>query len=136
MENESLFSIGGQKSQVLSYINEQSEAGWSDELSFFHEDNAGNDHFIDRASRKHAIGQINSVSPNTNGKVILEIGSSSGFMLKELHTHFPGALVIGSDVVKKTAGKSGERKILASRCFISIFYRVPWMIIQSISPFC
>jgi SAM-dependent methyltransferase len=69
-----------------------------DELTRFHEDTAGSSHFIDLASRQHALEQLHShvrgVSP-----VILDIGCSSGFMLRLAREHVPHAFVIGSDYV-------------------------------------
>jgi SAM-dependent methyltransferase len=73
-------------------------SGWTDDLTTFHEETAGPNHFIDRASRQHAQQQlcqhVRAASP-----VILEVGCSSGFMLHLIREHFPHAFVMGSDVV-------------------------------------
>jgi SAM-dependent methyltransferase len=90
------FKVGSGIEPVLAYGGEKS--GWSDELTAFHEKTAGGNHFIDVASRRHALDQtkkhIQNISP-----VILEIGCSSGFMLRLLRKQFPNALTIGSDYV-------------------------------------
>jgi ubiquinone/menaquinone biosynthesis C-methylase UbiE len=71
--------------------------GWSDALTRFHEKSAGSNHFIDRASRKYALRQI---LKHVQGKspVILEVGSSSGYMVRLMREHLPHATIMGSDV--------------------------------------
>jgi SAM-dependent methyltransferase len=88
------FRVGSDLYQVLSYS--QNEAGWNENLALFQEETAG-EHFIDNASRTHAIEQIKKycVTPNP---IILEVGCSSGLFLKELRHSFPNASLIGSDV--------------------------------------
>jgi ubiquinone/menaquinone biosynthesis C-methylase UbiE len=82
---------------VLEYVCGSS--GWTDELTTFHEDTAGEDHPIDRASRQHAVDEvkrhIHSPSP-----VILEVGCSSGFLLRDLRRELPEATLIGADYVR------------------------------------
>jgi SAM-dependent methyltransferase len=91
------FRIDNDRVSVLSYG--VGTSGWADELTAFHEDNAGSDHFIDRASRAHALGQIKRHATQAN-PVILEVGSSSGFLLEALREELPSAFVIGSDYVR------------------------------------
>ena len=75
-------------------------SGWTDELTSFHEDTAGANHPIDRASRRDAIGQLRR-HIHENAPTILEVGCSSGFMLHEIRRHFPEAGVIGADYVRR-----------------------------------
>lgn len=90
------FQVGEDFIKVLHYgVN---KLGWNDDLTFFHEQSAGEQHFIDRASRDHAIYQLKK-HIKQNNPTILEVGCSSGFMLKRIRKTFPGALLIGSDVV-------------------------------------
>ncbi len=91
------FEVGSEKLPLLAY--ETGSSGWSDGLTSFHEEHAESDHFIDRASRQHAIEQLlrHVVTPNP---AILEVGCSSGFMLQVIREQFPQALVIGSDYVR------------------------------------
>ena len=91
------FQIGDRVLPILSY--EPGSSGWTDDLTTFHENTAGGSHFIDLASRRHAISQVaqyaSEISP-----VILDIGCSSGFLLADLKTSFPRAYVMGADVIR------------------------------------
>jgi SAM-dependent methyltransferase len=91
------FCIEAERRRVLRYLPEQ-DSGWSDALTTIHEQDAGDDHFIDRASRNHALGEL---ARHLTGAapVILEVGCSSGFMLREIRKAFPGACVLGADFV-------------------------------------
>lgn len=100
------FRIGDQFTQVLQYS--MNHLGWNDDLTFFHEESAGDHHFIDRASRTHAIQQLKK-NLTTANPIILEIGCSSGFMLERLNHSFPTATVIGSDVVSEPLKKLSEK---------------------------
>lgn len=92
------FEVDGKPVSVLSY--EVGHSGWTDDLTSFHEEAAGSDHFIDRASRRHALEQVERHLRHTGPEaVILEVGCSSGFLLGEMREAFPQALVIGSDYV-------------------------------------
>lgn len=90
------FQIGDRLFPILSY--ETSTSGWTDDLTVFHEKAAGSSHFIDLASRHHAISQVAQYASETS-PVILDIGCSSGFLLADLKTAFPKAHVMGADVV-------------------------------------
>lgn len=93
------FRVGLSTFSVLEYDSKQS--GWSYELTSFHEDVAGDRHFIDQASHRYVLKQIPKfLQPSPS--VILEIGCSSGFLLKKIRENFPNEILIGSDVVKKT----------------------------------
>jgi SAM-dependent methyltransferase len=90
------FTVDGQATGVLSYLPAQS--GWSDELTAMHESEAGADHPIDLASRGRAIAEVR---PFVEGRpsTVLEVGCSSGYLLHDLRTAFPEALVVGADYV-------------------------------------
>jgi SAM-dependent methyltransferase len=81
---------------VLPY--ETGDSGWTDDLTAFHEEKAGADHFIDLASRKYALGQLERFT-SAPAPVILEVGCSSGFLLRLLRERMPAAFLIGSDYV-------------------------------------
>lgn len=103
--NGKSFSIGNQNLQLLEYgFNND---GWNDDLTSFHEENAGENHFIDKASRNYALGQIKRHIQNKPA-TILEIGCSSGFMLNAMQKSFPNALVMGADVVREPLIKLGQ----------------------------
>lgn len=90
------FQTGGGILPILSY--EAAVSGWTDELTTFHENTAGNSHFIDIASRRHAISQVTQYA-SERSPVILDIGCSTGFLLADLKAAFPQAYVMGADVV-------------------------------------
>lgn len=91
------FILGDEKVAVLQYSSNLS--GWNDELTFFHENLAGDDHFIDRASRNLAIRALQNQLKGKKNPIVLEIGCSSGYFLKELKDAFPDATVVGADIV-------------------------------------
>lgn len=95
------FRVGGKLCSVLEYVDGETE-GWSDELTSFHEETAGENHYIDRASREHAVSRLEKWLPSKRGgsPVILDIGCSSGFLLKTLKSRLPEAVVVGSDFVR------------------------------------
>ena len=92
------FVFGENATPVLEYS--ENFAGWSDDLTALHETAAGDSHPIDLASRSSAMKQVSQALPSGRG-VIMEIGCSSGFLIKDLVNSFPQAVVIGADVVKE-----------------------------------
>ena len=90
------FAIGAIFEKVLAY--EVGDSGWSDGLTEFHKETAGDDHYIDLASREHAVGSLERALRSRNG-VIMDIGCSSGMMVRELAARFPQATVVGADYV-------------------------------------
>ena len=94
------FIFDGQRTPVLEYS--ENFAGWSDDLTALHEEAAGDNHPIDIASRNNAIEQVRrSFFRPVSSSVIMEIGCSSGFLIKDLIKSFPDATVVGADVVKE-----------------------------------
>ncbi|MGB8841723.1 MAG: methyltransferase domain-containing protein [Aliidongia sp.] len=100
------FRIGQTSRRVLSF--EVGESGWSEELFALHQEQAGGDHFIDIASRRHALGQLNQWLPGPGG-VILEIGCSGGYFLRDLAAARPSAEIIGSDYTLAALEHLGSR---------------------------
>ncbi len=88
------FVVGGEKTPILQF--ETNPVAWDNELTLFHESHAEHDHFIDAASRRNALGELKAFVKIPQ-PVILEIGSSSGFLLPLIREKFPQGLVIGSD---------------------------------------
>jgi SAM-dependent methyltransferase len=95
------FRVGGVYRDILSY--EAGESNWTDDLTTFHEDTAGSDHPIDRASRELALSGLAMTASAT--PLILEVGCSSGFMLVRARQRLPHARWIGSDFVRKPLEK-------------------------------
>jgi ubiquinone/menaquinone biosynthesis C-methylase UbiE len=91
------FMIGEKRLPVLSYQVDPS--GWTDELTTFHEENAGSTHFIDMASRRHCLEQLKAHLQLDRQPTILEIGCSSGFMLDAIAQEFPSCDLLGSDII-------------------------------------
>lgn len=91
------FVFGDQSTSVLEYS--ENFAGWSDDLTALHEESAGDSHPIDLASRRDALVQVGNSMPSSRS-VIMEIGCSSGFFLRDLVKTFPEAIIVGADVVK------------------------------------
>jgi SAM-dependent methyltransferase len=91
------FEVGERRKPVLAYAL-GSESGWNDDLTSFHENLAGKDHYIDRASRANAVRCLKKFTPGTP-PTIIDIGCSSGFMLRDLRAAMPAANLIGSDYI-------------------------------------
>jgi SAM-dependent methyltransferase len=91
------FTIGSKKLPVLKYTG--CDAGWDASLTDFHEKEAEDgSHYIDRASRLYACNELKK-KVHTKSGVILEIGSSSGYLLREIKRSFPKSFLIGSDCI-------------------------------------
>jgi SAM-dependent methyltransferase len=91
------FIIGGQRRAILEYSTDLS--GWDDSLTAVHEDATAGEHPIDVASRRLALRAL-SKHLKTTRPTILEVGCSSGYLLKSIRAAFVSATVIGADVVK------------------------------------
>lgn len=92
------FQLDDERIKVLHYSS--NNAGWNDELTTYHENAAGDNHFIDQASRHYTLTQLKK-NLTVNQPTILEIGCSSGYMLQKIQQFIPHATLIGSDVVYK-----------------------------------
>ncbi|MDR2067404.1 MAG: class I SAM-dependent methyltransferase [Holosporaceae bacterium] len=80
--------------------------GWQDDLTDFHEEISNGNHPIDMASFDKALENIaQHSSALKDGRQILEIGCSSGLLLRRLLKTFPKAVVVGVDIIEKTLGK-------------------------------
>ena len=100
------FSLGEKKVSVLEYSSNM--AGWNDALTSFHEENAGEHHFIDCASRQHTISQLEK-HVKVKNPTIMEIGCSSGHLLEKLSKERPEASLIGADIVYTPLLKLAEK---------------------------
>ena len=99
------FIFGDRCTPVLEYS--ENFAGWSDDLTTLHEEAAGDSHPIDLASRKDALAQVQKFMPSAQS-VIMEIGCSSGFLIRDLAKAFPDAVILGADVVKEPLYRLAE----------------------------
>ena len=91
--------FGDQSTPVLEYS--ENFAGWSDDLTALHEEALGDGHPIDFASRKDALAASEKKFMPSDKAVIMEIGCSSGYLIRDLVKAFPEAVIIGADVVKE-----------------------------------
>jgi SAM-dependent methyltransferase len=103
----SAFVRSGQSTRVLAY--EVGESGWSDELTELHEDaTESGSHFIDVASRDHAIAELKRELGR--GPVsIMEVGCSAGHLLADMRRNLPNATLTGGDYTIGTLVKLGEK---------------------------
>jgi SAM-dependent methyltransferase len=92
------FRVGGRDVSVLAY--DCGDSGWSNNLTRMHEEAAGPDHPIDRLSRAWASSALRRHVPG-DSPVLLEVGCSSGFLLRELREQWPAATTIGADFVRE-----------------------------------
>jgi SAM-dependent methyltransferase len=91
------FVFGNESTPILEYS--ENFSGWSDDLTTLHEEAVGDDHPIDLASRRDALRQVKKWMPSAKA-VIMEIGCSSGYLIRDMVKSFPEAVIIGADVVK------------------------------------
>ena len=90
-----VFQVGERTESILAW--DVGEHGWNDDLTQLHETATDGSHPIDVASRKHAVDHLGRYGKKDG--VILEVGCSSGFLLKDMQRAFPDAAIIGSDFV-------------------------------------
>jgi SAM-dependent methyltransferase len=88
------FDYDGGRVRVLSY--EVAHSGWTNELTLLHERTGGSNHFIDLASRRYACAEVRRCTGHP-ASTVLEIGCSSGFLLRELIRELPGHCIFGAD---------------------------------------
>jgi SAM-dependent methyltransferase len=106
----SSFLVDGRPERILAYG--AGKSGWSDDLTELHESASDGDHFIDVASRAHAMREARRVTTDARA-VVLEVGVSSGFLLAELAKAFPEATVLGADYTYGTLQKLATRFVPA-----------------------
>jgi SAM-dependent methyltransferase len=90
------FRIGGKLFPILSY--DVGPIAWNDELTETHEKLAGDEHYIDRASREHAAEELKRWVTDPDSR-IMDIGCSSGLFLRLLRERFPGRAIVGADCI-------------------------------------
>lgn len=91
------FLVGDRKQRVICY--DLGSSGWSDALTEFHEDIGDEDHYMNVASREYALSRMARWLCNPE-PVVLDIGCSSGYMIKALRSRLPDATVVGADFVR------------------------------------
>jgi SAM-dependent methyltransferase len=86
---------GGTRLPFLSYVGDEAEVNWSDELEDLHEESSRT-HFIDVWTRTAMIERLGEVPP---GATLVDLGCSTGYLLEDLQAAFPNARLIGVDLV-------------------------------------
>jgi SAM-dependent methyltransferase len=105
--NGSAFVHSGKSSRVLAY--EVGESGWSDELTALHETaTESGTHFIDMASRGHAINELVRAF-GSKPVSIMEVGCSAGHLLADMRRSLPNATLTGGDYTLGTLVRLGEK---------------------------
>jgi SAM-dependent methyltransferase len=105
--NGGAFIRSGKSTRVLVY--EVGESGWSDELTELHESaTESGTHFIDVASRNHAIKELKRAL-GTKPASIMEVGCSAGHLLADMRRSLPNAMLTGGDYTLGTLVKLGEK---------------------------
>lgn len=99
------FRIGSEFLGVLSYGDSQS--AWSDELTAMHEAEASFSHPIDLASRALAARSI-QILANRPSQLVLDIGCSSGFLIRDLQTRLPTLSIFGADYLLSVVMKAAR----------------------------
>ncbi len=99
------FDVDGRPVRVLAYA--VAPSGWTEQLTRLHEDVGGSDHFIDIASRAHAVEEV-ARTAGLAPSMIVEIGCSSGFLLREMMARLPGNVFLGADYTYGTLETLGR----------------------------
>ncbi|MDX6600356.1 MAG: hypothetical protein QOE87_4243 [Gaiellales bacterium] len=80
----------------LDYLAGDDAFNWSEELEDLHE-NEGADHFLDEWTRRAVLDGLDLA--RSAHPLIVDIGCSSGVLLRDLRREQPGAALLGVDVV-------------------------------------
>src|SRR5260370_41537805 len=105
--NGTEFVHSGKSSRVLAY--EVGESGWSDELTALHETaTESGTHFIDMASRGHAINELVR-GFGSKPVSIMEVGCSAGHLLADMRRSLPNATLTGGDYTLGTLLQLGAK---------------------------
>jgi len=90
------FRLDNGVTPVLVY--HEPSSGWTGELTTFHEEVSDGKHFIDAASRRRTLNAAARWMARPDG-AILDIGCSSGYMIRDFQRRFPQASILGADTV-------------------------------------
>jgi SAM-dependent methyltransferase len=104
--NGTSFDANGIKTRVLAY--DVSPSGWTDALTQLHDKVGEGDHFIEAASRRHTLNEVKRAIQRPQS-VLLEIGVSSGVLLRELLVNFPEHDIVGADYTRGTLNLLGAK---------------------------
>ncbi|MDR1577809.1 MAG: class I SAM-dependent methyltransferase [Deltaproteobacteria bacterium] len=86
-------------SGVLEYPMPGNPQGWNDDLTFCHDETGYEDHPINYSSIQNSFDCCHQYLKGIKNASILEIGCSSGFLVRKLKKELPDFTVIGADIV-------------------------------------
>lgn len=95
---------GGGELPYLSYVGDEAEVNWSDELEDLHEESSRT-HFIDVWNRSAMLERLGPVRP---GGTIADLGCSTGYLLEDLRAAYPEATLYGLDLVAPGLAKAHD----------------------------
>jgi SAM-dependent methyltransferase len=98
------FALNQSVHRVLCY--ETGSSGWTDELTELHEGVDDEQHYMNAASREHAVSRLSKWLRNSE-PVVIDIGCSSGYMVKCLRQSLPLVTVLAADYVRGPLEKLG-----------------------------
>ena len=99
------FEIDGQRFPFLQYHDLKSS--WSEELTELHERERGRDHPIAMLSRSLAISAI--ARRCAASAYVLDVGCSSGYLVKEVRHRLPAIRIIASDYLPMVVARAAQR---------------------------
>jgi SAM-dependent methyltransferase len=86
----------------LSYVGDDADVNWSDELEELHEESSRT-HFMDVWTRTAMIERLGEVPA---AGTIADLGCSTGYLLEDLRAAYPGTQLLGVDLVAPGLGKA------------------------------
>jgi SAM-dependent methyltransferase len=92
----------GTELPYLSYVGDEAEVNWSDELEDLHEESSRT-HFMDVWNRGAMLERLGPVAP---GGAIADLGCSTGYLLEDLRDAYPQATLYGLDLVAPGLAKA------------------------------
>jgi SAM-dependent methyltransferase len=113
--------VGSQPAPFLSYVETDPSVNWSDELELLHEESSRT-HFLDRWTRSAVLAGVGSLPAPES---IIDVGCSTGYLLEDLLRTYPGATLMGADLVGSGLEKAHRlvptaRLIRADACNLPI----------------
>jgi SAM-dependent methyltransferase len=85
----------GADEPFVSYAGDDAPVNWSEELEAVHAESSRT-HFLDRWTRQAILDGVGPVAP---GATVADLGCSTGFLLEDLHSAHPDAILIGVDMI-------------------------------------
>jgi SAM-dependent methyltransferase len=92
----------GSVEPFLSYVDDHDAGNWSAELEALHEESS-RDHPIDVWTRRATLARLGAFG---TGSVLMDLGCSTGFLLRDLRSSYPQATLVGVDLVAAGLAKA------------------------------